>query len=287
MKKYGFLLWVLLVTIGVMSAHTGALAQVTNVPLFIVEYDNQTSANTVSSPYYYLSERIVENNPGDVSTVSLTYPGPGSPISYPAPFGPFNVSFYGSPSYSSLSGLNTDYQFGDYTTSYTGNYNGSDTVVYDQNNLATSTPTFTASTYNALQGLNAANGITLNFDSFTGALPTSYVFATFFNANTSAEVYDVGGGFLSPYTTSVYLPGGTLDPGTNYYVTLIFSNRGPATDGNGVDVSENWDYETNLSFATAPAPAPEASSAIPLGLMLIIGGNYILDSSGYKCYNII
>jgi len=74
MKKYGFLLWVLLVTIGVMSAHTGALAQVTNVPLFIVEYDNQTSANTVSSPYYYLSERIVENNPGDVSTVSLTYP---------------------------------------------------------------------------------------------------------------------------------------------------------------------------------------------------------------------
>jgi len=260
---------VVLASLVTFSNLTPAHAKVTNVPLFVVEYDTQTSPTAVTSPLYYLSERTVEEFAGDVSAVSLTYPGSGGPVSYPAPIGGSTVSFYASPNYTTLAALNAAYPFGDYTTTYSGNDSGSDTVDYDHNDLATSTPTFTAATYDALQGLDASDGVDLDFNSFEGADPTSYVFVTIYNSATGEDVFDAGGGFLPSDTTSVFLPGDTLEAGTSYFAVLNFSNRDPATDGNDVDVSQNWDYDTSLSFTTAAAP--ESSSIVSLAVLIALG----------------
>jgi hypothetical protein len=269
LNKFFVLLSIIWVSLSILSTQKPAFSQVTNVPLFIVDYDTQTGPSAVSPSEYYLSERIVESFAGNVDSVSLTYPNSGGPVPYPAPSGSNNVSFFSSPSYSSLSTLNGDFGFGDYTTTYSGNYTGSDTVDYTTNDLPTSTPTFTADTYNSLEGLNANNGTDLDFNAFTGALSNSYVFVNIYKAGTGADVFNAGGGFLPSGTTSVYLPGGTLDFDTPYYAILDFSNRDPASDANGVDVSQNWDAQTELNFRTAAAP--EISSVASLAILFALG----------------
>jgi hypothetical protein len=275
MKVKSGALLALLVVIAMYAVQSSAQAQVTAVPLFVTQYNDQTGANTVVFDQYAFSERLQETNAGDVTgNITLDYPGSGSPATYAAPTGSSTAAFYSPSGFSSVADLEASYPHGDYTTSYTGpSISGSDTVNWTTDAFPTSTPQFDAGSYNALQGLNASTSVTLNWNAFTGALSggdnNGLVFLDIYNASTNASVFNDD--FAPSSTTSAYLSGGTLAAGTSYYAVLDYSNRLGSTDANGVNTSVGFDNSTTLDFTTAAAPAPEASSIVSMAVLLCVG----------------
>lgn len=278
MKRFLLPLLLALSTAAVVSAGT-ADAQVTGTPLFIGYTQTQTSAaGATTEDGYYLDSRIFETNPGDIDSSplpTLTYPGPVSPDQYAPPSSPSGTVFNDGTSYiPTLANLEFIYPHGEYTSTYTGTYGGSNTVDWTTDDFSTDLPLFSSGTYNALQNLNVADSVTFNFNSFTGAVSgpgdSAYVFLNVYNASTGADLFSEN--FEPTTVTSYTMSGGTLAPGTEYYADLDFSNR--TNGGDAIDSTVGFDDSTLLYFTTAAAP--EESTLISLGLLLAAGLGWLL-----------
>lgn len=266
--KLGLVIPIYVLALGTPLLH----ADLTSIYLFSNAYWFQTSASAPTGlpAGYFFNLGATEQNAGDFDSISVTYPGPGSP--QVLNFNPGSASpGFGSPGYPDLASYQAAYPFGTYTfngivggvTTQTENLN------YAGDYYASAIPALSAATYNGLQGLAPNSSLTIGFNSFTpdpnasGGSP----FFTISNTSTGIAAFSVG----LPYgDTSVNLPAGTLAANTNYTWELDFSDRLNGQTADGVFTTQGFDLRTDGSFTTgAFAPEPGFVGPLVFGLGLL------------------
>lgn len=276
-----------------------ASAQVTDYNIFEEDFMSQTGPSTVTSNSdgwtFTANLTTATSNPGD--SVSVTSPSSTlyvmdttSPGSSPATY-TYQQGFDSQADMEAAFPVNNGVQ---YTFGLNSTIFGQDqgTLTFPSGNSPALTypsaqPIF--SDYAAIQNLNAADQFTFTFSGFnvvTG-LSEQDLFLDIYNASTNAEVFNDD--FLSPTTTSVTLAANTLQAGTQYYVTLDYSNRLDTGDNGFGDLNGDagygypsvfagLDYNTRLDFGTATAAVPEPAT-VPMLLagvgLLALGRRFL------------
>jgi hypothetical protein len=203
---------------------------------------------------------------------SVSFPGPASPQS-------FNISGfldccgnYGlgyQTGYIAPADMNTNYPTGiTYTITATNSVTlASESVQIPFLNplYASVTPELTTASFNALQNLNPAAAITINFNSSpVNPLATfGQDFFTITDLTTDMTVVNDAG--LPSTTTSVTVGAGTFTAGDSYAFELIFDNGVQGQYGD-VATTARSDLRT-LGYFTVPTGVPELST----WAMLLIG----------------
>ena len=225
-----------------------------------VEY-NQTSGAAPAVPsFYFVNLEAGMANPGDFTSVTVSYPGPGSPDTLTLES---STEFGEGVSFATLSDMNAAYPTGTYTFSASGGSSPAEmaSLAYALDAFTSDIPALTASTFAALQGMNPADPFTFNFNSFTMNPDASFgnTYLTVFGSSYTT-------GALPNTATSAVMPGGTLLPDTTYTYELDFIDRITGVDPlNGVPTEIGFDVRTDGTFTTAPEP----STMIPLALAFV------------------
>jgi len=230
---------------------------------------NQTSGNAPSTAaFYFANIELTSQNPGDYTGVSVSYPGPGSPVSLPMT----QPSFFSyGPSFPTAAAMNAAVPFGTYTYTATNSStmaSASAVLNYTADAFTSAIPALSAASFNALSGLNPDTALSIGFNSFApnAAASVAYTFFSIYNSNGTA----FSDGFLAPGTTSVFLPAGTLAADTTYTFELDFSDRVNGTDLSGINTEVGSDARTDGMFTTGDAVmAPEPGTASLAGLAVM------------------
>jgi hypothetical protein len=211
---------------------------------------NQTSDIAPVLPsFYFFSIGATFLTAGDYSAATASYPGPSSPQTL-TEIAPTRFDFSSQP-FTSSSTEQLAYPFGTYTVAAIGSQSTSTSSVSYQADYFTSTVPFVTN-YSSLNGLNADNDFTIQYNSFTPDVhvTTGFIFLTIWDAATHQVVFQDF--FQSPSSTSALIPANTLSPNTNYTFELDFSDRlvvGSSEQG--------FDMRTDGSFMTRSAPTAE------------------------------
>jgi hypothetical protein len=239
-------------------------ADIQLVDIFKNQVYTQTSGTAPTSPTGFFGDiELRSQNPGDFSSVVVTYPGPASPTSLPQVSPTF---FSYGPSFATQGDMNAAIPFGVYDYSATGASSGTATLNYTTDAFTSAIPALNATSFNALNGLNPSMALTIGFNPFTvnPAASQGFTFFTVFNGSGTA----FADGFLAPGTTSLVLPANTLMANTTYTFELDFSDRINGTDLNGIPTLVGSDVRTDGTFTTGAVSAvPEPGS---LSLLLLV-----------------
>jgi hypothetical protein len=244
---------------------------ITTVDLFANSIDQQTGPTTLGPQSYFFNLGLTSVSPGDYSSVSVTYPGPGSPLNIPqVDASDFN---YGSSLYGTYAAMQSDFPNGSYL--FTAETAGdTETIAYAGDSFASQTPELTAATFNGLNGMNPNSAFNLAYNGFTvnqslNGNEYGYSFFTIYNSGGNA-VFTFG--FESPSFTGGILPAGTLLPGQTYSWELDFSDRYNGTDpATSLPYLIGSDVRTDGSFTTGLAtPEPAALGLVGVGLVLLL-----------------
>jgi hypothetical protein len=215
--------WIGVAVAGLVAAAGVAQAQIKNADVGINPIFEQIDATTILSEGGFFSARAFVTSSGDYTGGTLSYGGPGSPATLVYNSG--DVAWEFGAGSGSFPFLQTQYPTGNYTFGLTGGTDGPTTFTIDfvGNTYAANPPQLTAASYTALQGMNAAAPLTVDFNSFvtTGNPNASDIVFTI--SNSSTQVFDSG--FLSSGATSVTIPSGTLMAGQSYQFDLLFSEQ--------------------------------------------------------------
>lgn len=233
-----------------------------------ISYTQSSGAAPTSATGFFANVELTSANPNDFNNVSVTYPGPGSPLSLPQ----ISPTFFGSgPGFATQAAMNAAIPFGayHYTATNTG-VSVAATLNYTTDAFTSAVPALSSATFSALQGLNPNMALTVGFNSFTPNAAASQGLTFFTIFNSSGTVFSDG--FLAPGTTSLVLPGGTLAANTTYSFELDFSDRINGTDPNGIPTLVGSDVRTDGTFTTGAAvvATPEP------GALLLVGGGLLL-----------
>ncbi len=210
--------------------------------------------------------------PNSYTSVTMTYPGPGSPLNIPQAT---TTNYHYQTGLLSKATMDADFPFGTYT--FTGATGGPPDVAsydYTSDDYATSLPYLTGTDYSSLQGVNPAAAFTLHFNPFTGFnTSNSFIFVSVYNETTSTTVFNDG--FLSPSTTSVTIPAGTFTPGDQYDYEIDFSNRlSIPSPGASNEAQLGFDVRTDGLFtAGSSVPEPATITLCALGLTVLVRKN--------------
>lgn len=235
----------------------------------------QTSDSAPTAPaYYWFYMGAYFSTPGDFTSGTATYPGPGSPQSLSPNGSPsFPAVDYTSGTYASLADMHAAYPFGTYAITASGPA-GTQTadVPYTADHFTSAVPSI--SNFGNLAGLDPSLPFTFQFAAFTPdpAATESYTFLTIYDAATSAVAYSWA--FQPPSTTSLTLPGDTLLPDTGYFFDLIYENRIVGADTvNGTFTEQLFDVRTDGDFTTGSGavavPAPGGLELFGFGMLLV------------------
>jgi PEP-CTERM motif len=241
-----------------------ARAQVTEADVGVNPTFEQTGPTTVTSTGGFFSSRAFVTSASDFSGGTLTYGGSGSPqtLSYV----PADVAWEYSVGDASFPNLQTAFPTGGYEFNLTGGTMGPATVSLNYDGDAYSnTPQLAAASFSALQGLNAAAPITLDFNPMEVSPNATGANAIFFSVTDSfgATVFS---DTLSTAATSVTIGGGILSAGQSYTFDLLFDDRINGFDGD-VFTEQFYDTHTDGTFSTAAGSVPEPST----WAMMLIG----------------
>jgi len=253
--------------LAVLGAPAMQAAGIQYVDIFKNSVYTQTSGTApTAASFYFANIELTSQNPGDFTSVSVSYPGPGSPVSLPMTQSAF---FSYGPSFPTAAAMNAAVPFGTYSYTATNSStmaSASATLNYTADAFTSAIPALSAASFNALNGLNPNTALTIGFNSFTpnAAANESYTFFSIFNSTGTAFT----DGFLAPGTTSLFLPAGTLAAGTTYTYELDFSDRVNGTDATGIDTLVGSDVRTDGTFTTAIV-VPEPGTASIVGLLLL------------------
>lgn len=246
-------------------------SSISSVDFFKQEVLQQTgNGSTTSLVGYFFSADLYTTVPNPYTSVSMSYPGPGSPttLTNNGTTGSSTQYNYQTPYYSTLSAFNTAFPTGTYT--FTG---GTDTAnfLYTADDYPQSTPYLTGTEFSSLQGMNTSQAFTFNFNPFvTGSKANaSYIFFTISNNTTGQTAFSDG--FLSAATTSVTVAANTLIPGDSYTYDIDYSNRDTVTGTGGASQPFlGFDVRTVGNFtAAAAATTPEPATAVLFGFALV------------------
>ena len=264
---------------GLLAAGGVAHAGVVSADVGLNPTFEQTGPTTVTATGGFFSARAFVGSSGDYDGGTLAYGGSGSPQTLS--FSPTDIGWeYGSPQDSSFTDLQTAFPTGDYTFNLTGASPTSVTVDY-AGGAYSNTPELTAASFNALQGLDAADSITLDFNTMDPSpnATDSFVFFSIFDSLNTTVVSD---SFLPSDTTSVSIAGGSLMPGQTYTFEVLFSDRISGFDDvAGVPTTQFYDTRTDGSFSTAAGAVPEPSTWAML-LMGFVGLGFAGSLRGRK-----
>jgi hypothetical protein len=236
-------------------------AQLTEADIGVNPTFEQTDATTVSSTGGFFSARAFVTNGSDFSGGTLTYAGPGSPqtLSYV----PADVAWEFGDANGVFSDLQTAYPNVGYQFDLTGGTMGplSVTVNY-AGDAYSNTPQLAAASFDALQGLNAAGPITLDFNSMDVSPNANGENSIIFSIVDSSNMTVFNSGVLPTDATSVTIGGGVLSAGQSYTFDLLFDDR--IVEDN---TEQFYDTHTLGSFSTAAGAVPEPST----WAMMLIG----------------
>lgn len=258
------------VAIVCLTAFSMQAAGIQEVDIFKNSLYNQTTGAAPASPSFFFADlELTSQNAGDFTSVSVAYPGPGSPTSLPQVSPTF---FSYSPSFATQTAMNAAVPFGSYL--FTANNSGTAftqtaTLNYTTDAFTTAIPALTAASFNALNGLNPTNALAIGFNSFTPNASATEGFTFFSISDGSGTVFTDE--FLAPNTTSLLLPAGTLAPNTTYTFELDFSDRIDGTDPGGVPTFVGSDVRTDGNFTTGlVTPEPATVVLAACGLLVLI-----------------
>jgi hypothetical protein len=231
-----------------------AMAQLTDVDIFKNLANEQTGAAIVSPVGAFFDVGGDFLPAGEFDTATMTYPGPGSPLSIPIT-SPTSLG-YGSPLFPTQAAMDAAFPFGAYDITASNSVtmaSDSSTIDYTVDAYTSDIPALTAASFGALNGLSTAlSSLTLNFNSFTPSLGASF-------GNTYFTIFGTTQfcGGLAPSATSCTIDPQALLPGTTYTWELDFSDRTTGVDPNGVNQLLGFDVRTDGTFTTA---VPESST---------------------------
>lgn len=267
------------------------------VPATNDPYLFQTFVYTLGYPSFYVGDvtNPVIHTPADISHrlafISQANAGGSSPTTN------FFFSFSGSAA--SQSALDTAYGAGTYTLTYTGEIDGSTSVVVSlsEDDFPPAPPL--VSNLVAAQSIDPSNNFTLNFAAWTSAETNDYVELTILDSSSNL-VFATPPFFaiypqtpLSATNTSIVISNGTLTAGKNYTATLEFIE---ITTNNSVDYTYptiwgGFFSQTSFTLQTQapaqtnnpPPPPPQISPTNLIGTVLtlsITNGTGPFASSG-------
>jgi hypothetical protein len=246
------------VAVTLLCAVSSARASLVEPSLQKILLFSQTSAAAPTAPDSfgaYLG--VYELNPGDVDSVTVAYPGPGSPVTLPGP------GFVTSQYFLTQADMDAAYPLGTYTFLANNSVtlaSETDVLNYAQDAYPLDIPALDPATFLALEGMNPSLPFTVDFNSFTQSP----------NANAGGGTYFVVTGGMSPFWSytpdSAVIPANTLAFGATYYWGLGFDDQITSTDpSTGAPTLIVEDLETFGTFTTAAA-APEPSTLILAGI---------------------
>jgi hypothetical protein len=232
----------------------GAQAQLTEADIGVNPTFEQTDATTVTSTGGFFSARAFVTDESDFTGGTLTYAGPGSPqtLSYV----PADAAWEFSVGDASFPDLQTAFPNVGYQFDLTGGTMGPFSVAINYaGNAYSNTPQLEAASFNALQGLNAADSITLDFNAMDVSPNADGDNSIVFSITDASDVTVFSTPALPTDATSVTIPGGVLAAGQTYSFDLLFDDR------IAVDNTEQfYDTHTDGTFFTASGAAPEPST---------------------------
>jgi hypothetical protein len=222
----------------------------------------QTSGVKPTTPANFFADVEAHlNAAGDYTSVVVTYPGPGSPLSLPLEN---PLQFGVGPGFATQAAMDAAFPFGAYSFAASGGTSTpeTDSINYTVDAYTADIPALDAATFTALQGMNAAQPFTFHFNSFTPNpnADTGTTFLTVFGSSFGTS--------LAHTSTMSTMAANTLAPGKTYTYELDFSDRINGTDPNtGVPTLIAFDVRTDGTFTTAAVPEPSLLFAV--GMLLI------------------
>ncbi len=205
---------------------------------------------------------------GDFDGGTLVYPGPSSPRSLTLDPGGA-LLFFQTP-YIPLATLNSEYGFGDYTFNVSNSVTSdiqSATLSYLQDAYTADIPALTAASFTALQSVNPALSLTLNFNTFTpdAAANDAVTFFTLYDQTANALIINDFG--VPSIMNSDTIAANTLIAGHSYTYEIIFSDRIAGLDvTGGLPATQYFDVRTFGDFSVAAVPEPETYAMLLAGL---------------------
>jgi len=220
----------------------------------------------------YDFEAILLTDPGDFASVDLIGPGGSVPFTEFAPgeweiFSDFGTQAALDAAFPSLPSA--------YTISTSGGLLGSlsESVTLGPDRYPTLAPYLNGDSFNDLSSFDVSQDLSINFGQPDPGDTQITAFSLYIvDEGTDTDVFEYHEFGTGPFSGSVLLPGGTLNPLTNYSVEMEFSTAvSDAPDGfagvSSSPISEtNFAALTSLGFETAASSVPEPST-IALGLL--------------------
>ncbi len=251
----------------VCGAPIARASDISSVDSFRNDAFSQTgNGNTLTPTGAFYSSDLYEVSPGGFYTsVTMSYPGPGSPVAL-SPTSPTNFH-YQTPSFASQAAMDAAFPFGTYA--FLTNNGDTASYAYSADDYALSRPYLTGTDYSNLQGMNPGNAFTFDLSPYdTGSTATfSFIFLTIYDYTLGAFVFDAG--FLVPTTTSITLPAGTLAYGDTFGYELDYSNRDLVESPGAVfNAQLGFDLRTDGTFTSEQRPVPEPATLALLSLGL-------------------
>jgi len=221
--------------------------------------------NALTTAYAMFSTNLVSSIPDAYASVTLTYPGPGSPASLPQ----INSQAFGSNTYfSTQAAMDAAYPFGTYT--FTADADTA-SFTYSADDYPQSLPYLTGNDYTNLQGMDPSQPFTFDFNPFVAGSTATGSELDFIVVDETQGISVYSNPLLPTTTTSVTIPANTLAGGDSFYYELLYSNFDnnvlPSTGVSGTHVE--FDLITTGSFTTSSPSVPEPSTVVLSGLALL------------------
>lgn len=245
-----------------------------------IDYTQTDNGNTLAATGGFFSADLNSTTAGAYSSVSMTFPGPDSPLNLteatPTPSTDYH---YQTGTFLTEGDMDAAFPTGTYT--FEADNTDTATLQYSGNDYAQSLPYLTGNDYSNLQGMNPGASFTFDFSPFvTGTTAaSSFIFFSIYDVTLGETVFSDG--FLAPDTTSVIVPGGTLAFGDTFDYEIDFSNRDTGV-GNGSAFPPLLGFDTRTDGVFFTETQLEAAESVPEPSTFILGGFGLLAIAGIR-----